>query len=148
MALHVPGAPTGPASVRLEYLRDDCNPVNPDGACSWLRVVWQQASPADVTIRVYAVTSCLHTPTASKPNATCVVDGDVIPRASLLLLGSAPASARSFSFVLGEGETAAFGWLPGGGPDVDAVVLQAVNVHGGSLFVIAGSSGRCYACVL
>jgi len=43
--------------------------------------------------------------------------------------------------LLAEGETAAFGWLPGGGPDVDAVVLQAVNAHGGSQFAIAGSSG-------
>ncbi|MGA3031211.1 MAG: hypothetical protein ABSE58_10870 [Candidatus Limnocylindrales bacterium] len=42
--------------------------------------------------------------------------------------------------LLAEGETAAFGWLPGGGPDVDAVVLQAVNAHGGSQFAIAGSS--------
>jgi len=104
-------------------------------------VAWREANPTGVTIRVYAVTTCLHTYNLSKPKTKCLMNGDVIPTGSLLLLGSAPASARSFSFVLGEGETVAFGWLPGGGPDVDAVVLQAVNTHGGSLFAIVGSAG-------
>ena len=149
LALPAPGAPPDPTSVALEYPQDQCDSVNPNEGCAWLRVVWQQASPTDVTIRVYAVTSCLRAPTESNANTKCVVDGDSIPRASLLLLGSAPASDRSFSFVLGEGETAALGWLPGGGPDVDAVVLQAVNAHGGSQFAIAGSSGICYgSCTL
>ena len=148
LALPAPGAPPDPTSVALEYPLDRCDSVNPNEGCAWLRVVWQEASPTDVTIRVYAVTSCLRAPSESNPNTKCVVDGDSIPRASLLLLGSAPASDRSFSFVLGEGETAALGWLPGGGPDVDAVVLQAVNAHGGSQFAIAGSSGSCYGCTL
>ncbi len=148
LALPAPGAPADLTGVRLEYLHDRCDSVSPNEGCAWLRVVWQQAGPADVTIRVYAVTSCLRAPTESNPNAKCVVDGDSIPRASLLLLGSAPASDRSCSFVLGEGETAALGWLPGGGPDVDAVVLQAVNAHGGSPFAIAASSGICYGCTL
>ena len=104
-------------------------------------MAWQEVNPSGVTIRVYAVTACLHTPTGSKQMPLCVIDGDALPRASLLLLGSAPASAHSLSFVLAEGETTAFGWLPGGGPDVYAVVLQAVNAHGGSQFAIAGSSG-------
>ena len=104
-------------------------------------MAWREANPTGVTIRVYAVTTCLHTYNLSKPKTKCLMNGDVIPTGSLLLLGSAPASARSFSFVLGEGETVAFGWLPGGGPDVDAVVLQAVNTHGGSLFAIVGSAG-------
>jgi hypothetical protein len=149
LALGAAGAPADLTSVRLEYLQDRCDSVNPNEGCAWLRVVWQEASPIDVTIRVYAVTSCLHMPTTSGPSAQCVVDGDSIPRASLLLLGTAPASDLSFSFVLAQGETAALGWLPGGGPDVDAVVLQAVNAHGGSQFAIAGSSGSCYgSCTL
>ena len=148
LAMPAPGAPADPRSVRLEYFPDQCDSVNANEACTLFRVVWQEAGPTDVTIRVYAVTSCLHTPTASKPSAECLVDGDSIPKASLLLLGSAPASDRSFLFVLGEGETAALGWLPGGGPDVDAVVLQAVNTYGGSQFAIAGSSGSCYGCTL
>lgn len=109
---------------------------------------WNEANPTGVTIRIYAVTTCLHIATASKPSTKCLVDGDSIPKASLVLLGSVPASAGSFSFVLGIGETAALGWLPGFGPDVDAVVLQAVNSQGGSPFAIAGSAGSCYGCVL
>ena len=134
------GAPAIPTNSRLDFPTSTCTPVNQGEACSWLRVAWHEVNPTGVTIRVYAVTTCLHPPNVSKPNAKCLVDGDAIPRASLLLLGSAPASAGSFSFVLGEGETTAFGWLPGGGPYVDAVILQAVNTHGGSLFSIAGSS--------
>ena len=149
LALLAPGAPPDLTSAALEYPQDQCDSVNPNEGCAWLRVVWQEASPTDVTIRIYAVTSCLHTPTTSGPSAQCVVDGDSIPRASLLLLGTAPASDLSFSFVLAEGETAALGWLPGGGPDVDAIVLQAVNAHGGSQFAIAASSGICYgSCTL
>jgi len=103
-------------------------------------------------MRIYAVTTCLHTPTASQPNAQCLVNGDTIPKASLLLLGTAPASARSFAFVLtspyGEGNFS-FGSLPGQGPEVDSIVLQAVNRNGGSLFAfVATSSAGCYGCVL
>jgi hypothetical protein len=111
-------------------------------------VAWNKASPNGVTVRVYAVTVCLHKATASTPSVKCLVDGDAIPKAALVLLGNAPASAGSYSFVLGIGETAAFGWLPGFGPDVDAIVLQAVNVRGGSQFAIAGSSGSCWGCTL
>jgi hypothetical protein len=122
--------------------------MNPNESCEWLHVAWREVNSTGVTIRVYAVTTCLHTATASKPSARCLLDGDTIPRGSLVLLGSAPASARSFSFVLGVGETMALGWLPGFGPDVDAVVLQAVNAHGGSPFAIAGSSGTCWGYTL
>jgi len=147
--MYAPGAPSIPTNTRLDYLTDPCSLANTDGACGWLRVSWKEANPTGVTIRVYAFTGCLHTPTASKPNANCLVDGDAIPRASLQLLGTAPASARSLSFVLevgGEGST--FGRLPGGGPEVQAIVVQAVNKVGGSLFAIVASSGSCYGCVL
>ncbi|HEX7544810.1 MAG TPA: hypothetical protein VF361_08400 [Candidatus Limnocylindrales bacterium] len=148
LALAAPGAPALPAGTGLDYPTDQCNPVDQNEGCAWLRVAWQEANPSGVTIRIYAVTACLHTPTASSPSAKCVVDGDTIPKAALLLLGTAPASAGSFSFVLAEGETAALGWLPGGGPNVEAVVLQAVNTHGGSPFAIVASSGSCYGCTL
>jgi hypothetical protein len=135
--------------VPLDDLTDPCNSVNPDEGCSWLRAVWQEANPSGVTVRVYAVTACLHTPTVSKPNANCIEDGDAIPTASSLLLGTAPASARSLSFMLAlGGEGSAFGRMPGNGPAVNAIVLQAVNSHGGSQFAIAASSGSCYGCVL
>lgn len=149
LAISAPGAPALPTNTRLDYLTDPCSQANTDEACGWLRVVWQEANPTGVTIRVYAFTACLHTPTASKPNANCLVDGDAIPRASLQLLGTAPASAGSWSFVLevgGEGST--FGRLPGGGPEVQAIVIQAVSEVGGSLFAIVASSGSCYGCVL
>jgi hypothetical protein len=122
--------------------------VNPEESCERVHVAWNEASSNGVTVRVYAVTACLHKATASKPSVKCLLDGDAIPKASLVLLGTAPASAGSYSFVLGIGETAAFGWLPGFGPEVDAVVLQAVNTQGGSLFAIAGSSGSCWGCTL
>lgn len=92
-----------------------------------------------MTVRVYAVTVCLHQSVLSTPTR-CLIDGDVIPPASLLLLGSAPAASGSLSFKLAEGETGSFGWLPGGGPEVDAIVIQAVDAHGGSLFAIVASS--------
>jgi hypothetical protein len=141
LALPAAGAPAIPTGSRLDFPTRACTPLNQGESCAWLRVAWREANPTGVTIRVYAVTTCLHTYNLSKPKTKCLMNGDVIPTGSLLLLGSAPASARSFSFVLGEGETVAFGWLPGGGPDVDAVVLQAVNTHGGSLFAIVGSAG-------
>lgn len=148
LALPAAGAPAMPTGSRLDFPTATCTSANPNESCEWLHVAWQEANPTGVTIRVYAVTACLHTPTASKPSAKCLLDGDTIPRGSLVLLGIAPASDRSFSVVLGIGETAAFGWLPGFGPDVDAVVLQAVNTHGGSAFAIAGSSGSCWGCTL
>jgi hypothetical protein len=117
-----------------------------DETCQWLRAAWEEASPSGVAIRIYAVTACLHSPTADKPNEHCVVDGDVLPRASLLLLGTSPASAGSLSFTLTVGAPGRIGWLPGGGPVVSAVVLQAVNRYGGSAFAIAGSSAGCYGC--
>jgi hypothetical protein len=141
LALPAPAAPAIPTDDRLDFLPNPCSSVNPQEACAWLQVAWQEADSSGTTIRVYAVTACLHTPTASRPTPKCIYDGDAIPRASLLLLGSAPAAARTFSFALAEGENTTFGWLPGGGPDVYAVVLQAVNAQGGSPFAIAGSSG-------
>ena len=70
----------------------------------------------------------------------CLQNGDAIPKSSLILLGTAPASARSFEFALAVGETCWFGWLPGNGPQVASVVLQAVKSGEGSPFAIAGAS--------
>ena len=143
------GAPALPTSTRLDFLTDPCTLANQDYGCSSLRVVWQETDPSDVTIRIYAFTGCLHTPSASKPNANCLEDGDTIPTASLLLLGTAPASDRSFSFALASGgEGTQLGRMPGNGPAVQAVVLQAVNSKGGSSFAIAATSTSCYGCVL
>lgn len=147
-----PGAPAIPTRVGLSYPSDQCTPLNQDEGCSWLRVTWREANPGGVTIRVYAVTECLHAATASTPSAKCMVNGDMIPKGALLLLGTAPASARSFSFVLaedgGKGDFA-LGSLPGYGPDVQTIVLQAVNSQGGSLVaIVATSPAGCYGCIL
>ncbi len=147
LALSGSGSPALPTKVRFEKLSTPCD-LGPSESCGWFRVAWLEASPGDVSIRVYAVTTCLHTPTASTPVVKCLVSGDSIPPASLVLLGTAPAAAGTLPFKLGEGETAALGWLPGHGPAVDAVVVQAVNAHGGSLFFFAAVSGNCYGCVL
>jgi hypothetical protein len=148
LALPASGAPAIPTGSRLDFPTAACISMNPNESCESLRVTWLEANPTGVTIRVYAVTTCLHIPSASMRSAACLVDGDTIPIGFLVLLSSAPASAGSFSFVLGVGETTAFGWLPGFGPDVDAVVLQGINTHGGSAFAIAGSSGSCWGCTL
>jgi hypothetical protein len=148
LALPAAGAPAMPTSSRLDFPGDVCTTLRPDEPCERLHVAWQEANPAGVTIRVYALTVCLHAATASKPSSRCLRDGDTIPTGALVLLGTAPASALSFSFVLGIGETMALGWLPGFGPDVDGVVLQAVNRHGGSQFAIVGSAGSCWGCTL
>lgn len=139
-------APAMPTGARLDYLSNPCKSMNQDETCQWLHAAWQETNPSGVTIRIYAVTACLHTPTADNPSEHCVVDGDVLPGASLVLLGTAPASTGSFSFMLTVGAPGRIGWLPGGGPAVFAVVLQAVDGYGGSAFAIAGSSAGCYGC--
>lgn len=149
IALAAAGAPAPPTGTGLDYPADQCSSVNPNESCQWLRVTWREGNPSGVTVRVYAVTACLHTPTASKPNVNCIAEGDTIPSASLLILGTAPASTGSLSFVLVPGgEGSEFGSLPEGGPNVQAIVLQAVNTHGGSPFAIVASSSSCYGCVL
>ncbi len=152
LALTAAGSPSLPTGLGLSYPSEQCSSSNADEPCEWLRVTWREANPSGVTIRIYAVTACLHTPTASQPNAQCLVNGDTIPAASLLIMGTAPASARSFAFVLtspyGEGNFS-LGALPGGGPEVDSIVLQAVDRDGGSLFAfVATSSAGCYGCIL
>lgn len=141
------GGPAVPGNARLAYLQEQCT-FGTDEACQALRVTWTYANPANVTIRVYAVTACLHEATASNPNVTCMLDGDTIPPGSLVLLGTAPASADALSFKLGAGETPGLGWMPGFGPAVYSIVLQAVDANGGSLFAIAGTSGQCFGCTL
>ena len=145
------GAPATPTGTGLTYPTDPCAPLNPDEGCGWLQVSWHEANPNDVSIRVYAVTACLHDATASHPYAACVVNGDTIPKADLVLLGAAPASAGSFRFPLaaaiGEGASP-FGSLPGWGPEVQAIAIQAVNGKGGSALATVASSTGCYGCVL
>jgi hypothetical protein len=135
-----------PAEARLDYLSNPCTPANPDESCESLEAAWQEDSPTGVTVRIYAVTACLHSPTADVPTEHCVLDGDVLPTASLVLIGTAPASAGSLSFDLVAGAPGQIGWLPGGGPAIFAIVLQAVDGHGGSAFAIADSSAGCYGC--
>lgn len=148
LALLAAGSPALPTRVRFDQSATPCD-LGPNESCSRFRVFWLEASPADITIRVYAVTTCLHKPTASTPgDVKCLVNGDTSPPSSLLLLGTAPASTRSLSFELGEGETAALGFLPGWGPEVDAVVVQAVNAAGGSLFAFGAVSCGCFGCAL
>lgn len=141
------GGPAIPASAHLDYPQEQCT-FGTDESCELLRATWTYAQPANVTVRIYGVTSCLHPATATTPDTKCMLDGDTIPSASLVLLGTAPASANGFTFKLGIGETAALGWMPGFGPEVDSIVLQAVDATGGSYFAIAGTSGQCYGCTL
>lgn len=148
LAAKAAGVPALPTGIKLDFPGEQCSTVNPEESCERVHVAWREADATGVTIRVYAVTVCLHKPTASNPNVKCLMDGDTIPKGALVLLGTAPASAGTFSFILGIGETAALGWLPGFGPDVDAVVLQAVNDRGGSAFAIAASAAPCWQCVL
>ena len=139
-------APATPTEAQLDYLSTPCKSANPDETCEPLQAAWHENNPSGVTIRVYAVTACLHSPTVEMPNEHCVVDGDVLPTASLVLVGTAPASSGSLSFTLAAGAPGPIGWLLGGGPSIFAIVLQAVDEHGGSAFAIADSSAGCYGC--
>ena len=147
IALSAVGAPALPTKVSFTQTSTPCD-LGPNEACSTFRVTWLEANPADVTIRVYAVTTCLHEPTASSQQTNCLVSGDTIPASSLVLMGTAPAADGMLDVEIGGGETAGLGFLPGGGPEIDAVVIQAVNTSGGSIFAYAGVSGRCYGCTL
>lgn len=135
-----------PTGVRLDHPPSPCTPANPDETCAWLQAGWQEDGPNGVTVRIYAVTACLHSPTADRPNEPCVLNGDVLPTASLVLIGTAPAPAGSLSFTLTVGAPGRIGWLRGGGPAVFAIVAQAVDEQGGSAFAIAESSAGCYGC--
>jgi hypothetical protein len=148
LALQADGAPTLPTKVRMIDTGATCDPGTGESCVRW-QVSWLEADPADVTIRIYGVTTCLHEPTASfEGDVKSLSSGDFVPPASLLLLASAPASAGSATLDLVTGETTALGWLPGGGPTVYAVIVQAVNADGGSLFAFVLVSGSCWGCVL
>jgi hypothetical protein len=147
LALVAAGSPAIPTKVRFDFLTQVCD-LGPGQTCAWFRVGWLESNPAGATIRVYAVTTCLHVPTASAGKASCLETGDTIPEASLVLLGTAPAAVGTLSFRLDVGETFGLGFLPAYGPSVYAVVVQAVNAQGGSLFAFAKVTGSCYGCVL
>jgi hypothetical protein len=142
------GAPTIPSKVHMADTTATCDFGTGEACVRW-KVSWVEASPADATIRIYGVTTCLHRPTASSAgNVSCLSSGDTIPSKSLVLLTTAPASAGSTTMDLAIGETIGVGWLPGFGPTVYAVIVQAVNAHGGSLFAFALVGGSCYGCAL
>ncbi len=148
IALAADAAPAMPTKVRMVATNDACS-LGPSEACVEWQVTWLEASSTDASVRVYGVTQCLHPqdPTASA-EVKCLINGDVIPSRALVLLGEAPAATGALTFQLATGETSALGWLPGGGPSVYAVVVQAVNADGGSLFAFAAVSGFCPSCTL
>lgn len=148
IALQADGAPALPTKVKMVDSTAACDFGTGESCVRW-KVSWLEANPADVTIRIYGVTTCLHEPTpSSEGTVKCLSSGDVIPSASLVLLSTAPASAGSTTVDLANGETTGIGWLPGAGPTVYAVIVQAVNADGGSLFAFALVGGSCWGCVL
>ncbi len=148
IALAADAAPAMPTKVRMVETNAPCA-LGTSEACAEWRVTWVQAAPTDVAVRVYAVTQCLHPQDpAASAEVKCLLDGDVIPTKALVVLGEAPAATGALTFQLATGETSALGWLPGGGPSVFAVVVQAVNADGGSLFAFAAVSGYCPSCTL
>ncbi len=140
LALPGSGAPAIPTGVQLTTTTEPCD-VGSD--CLVVRVSWASPSSSDVTVRVYGVTQCLHKPTASGESVLCLANGDVIPTAALYLLASAPSSAGAADFTLGEGEHCSLGWLPGSGQTVYAVIVQAANDLGGSIFAYAQVGYPC-----
>lgn len=148
LALPASGAPAVPTRVAMVDSGVACD-FGTAEACERWKVSWLESNPTDVAIRVYGVTTCLHEPTASSEGTVkCLRSGDFIPPSSLVLLASAPASDGSTTLDLAIGETSAVGWLPGAGPIVYAVIVQAVNDKGGSIFAFALVSGSCWGCVL
>lgn len=148
LALQASGAPALPTKVAVVDTSTACDLGTGESCVRW-KASWLEANPTDVTVRVYGVTTCLHEPTASSVgDVKCLKSGDFIPPASLVLLAEAPATDASTTFDLAIGETSGVGWLPGAGPTVYAVIMQAVNDKGGSIFAFALVSGSCWGCVL
>jgi hypothetical protein len=144
IALSATGAPSLPTKVNVDTTTDACD-LGTGEACATWRATWQAVPSPGVTIRVYGVTTCLHEPTpSSSGEVKCLSNGDTIPSKSLTLLAAAPGADGSVTFQLATGEGTALGWLPGGGPQVYAIVVQAVNASGGSSFVFAAVSGSVY----
>lgn len=148
LALQASGAPALPTKVAVVDTTVPCELGTGESCARW-KVSWLEANPTDVTIRVYGVITCLHEPTPSSVGTVkCLKSGDFIPPASLVLLATAPASDASLTLDLAIGETNGVGWLPGAGPTVYAIIVQAVNDKGGSIFAFALVSGSCWGCVL
>jgi hypothetical protein len=142
VALSGDGAPELPTKVRVASTDQPCD-FGTDEACYSWQASWVEADPTAVTVRVYAVTECLHAPTGtSEASVKCLVSGDTIPLEALVLLGSAPAEDGSLTFQLA-GTMCGLGQLPGQGPSVDAIVVQAINDAGGSLFAYGAVSSTC-----
>ena len=148
LALQASGAPALPTKVAVVDTGTTCDLGTGESCVRW-KASWLEANPTDVAVRVYGVTTCLHEPTPSSVgDVKCLKSGDFIPPASLVLLAEAPATDASTTFDLAIGETSGVGWLPGAGPTVYAVIIQAVNDKGGSVFAFALVSGSCWGCVL
>ncbi len=148
IALAADGAPAMPTKVRLVETNGPCSFGTTETCAEW-QLTWLEADPTDVAVRAYAVTQCLHPQDpAASTEVKCLLDGDVIPTKALVLLAEVPAETGTLTFQLATGQTSAIGWLPGNGPSVYAVVVQAVNADGGSLFAFAAVSGYCPSCTL
>lgn len=101
--------------------------------CEQVRVTWEEFDPAGVTVRVYALTRCLH------PGAACVTDSDLTDPSDLKFIREVPAGQGSAAFPMRH-ETSLYllnSCLDSSGLSVYAYLVQAVNVHGGSRLPIA-----------
>lgn len=100
-------------------------------------ITWTSPAGLASEFLVYGVTVCLRDGREfhGKP---CVARGMKIPRASLELIGRAPADARSLTVSWDEDEL-------GFGP-YWSILMRATNSFGNSIFTIVQTENVCYQC--
>ena len=133
------GAPPAPTALGFKYPSEPCDSGVEGEPCRWVRISWrwQGVDPGEVTIRIYALTTCLHVP--DNDNVQCVIAGDKVPPADMVLVASASATSYACDFKM-RPETSSYfldEFLGVGGPEVYAYLVQAVDRHGGSRSIIA-----------
>jgi Peptidase family M23 len=102
-------------------------------------VKWRPITGAGVTVRILGVTACVANPGLG---GWCMRPGLSIPASKIVLIGTAPGSAGTFSW---SGSTAVGPWVANDNSHwFYGVVLVAVNAAGSSPYVVAASSLRYY----
>jgi murein DD-endopeptidase MepM/ murein hydrolase activator NlpD len=102
------------------------------------KATWSEPKGAATKFLIYGVLGCLRAATAAD-GQPCVVLGMAIPKSSLVLLASAPGSARSAKVSWTEPAEA-------GPPTYGSFLIRAVNDTGMSKFTILYAGSVCNQC--
>ncbi len=134
-----PAAPAAPTNTRFVLVKAT---VAKDGftTTDHYRATWSEPDGAATTFRIYGVTDCIRD-SAENDNTPCVIAGTPIPASKLVLLATAPGTARTSNV------TWTFTNEAGPGP-YQAVLLVAENGQHASSPAILWSGLVCYGCVI